>query len=105
MTAIKMQRALQMLGVVISMFGLLCAYYAFVFFNEESFGDALIFAGTALSFCVLPYLTYTGKMFTHSLGQVAADAVRNPLPLKLRLVIALCWLLLIGGFIVKILWT
>ena len=100
--AIKKQRALQALGVVLSIFGLLCAYFAFVYFKENNHGDALIFAGIALNFCVIPYLTYTRKMFTQPLGEVVADAVRNPLPLRFRLVIGLCWLLLVGGLIVKI---
>ncbi|KQV87803.1 hypothetical protein ASD15_27495 [Massilia sp. Root351] len=105
MMAIKKQRALQALGVVFSIIGLLCAYSAFVYFKEDNHGDALIFAGTALSFCVIPYLTYTRKMFTQPMSEVVADAVRNPLPLRLRLVIGLCWLLLVGGFVLKIFWA
>jgi hypothetical protein len=103
--AINKRLALQTLGVVLSIFGLLCAYLAFVYFKENNHGDALIFAGGALIFCLIPYLTYTGKMFTQSLGEVAADAVRNPLPLRFQLVIGLCWFLLVGGFILKIFWA
>ncbi len=48
-----------------------------------------------------PFVPFTREMFTQSLGDLADATIHNPLPLKSRLVIGLCWVLFIGGIIVK----
>lgn len=91
------------LPIIVSAVGLFVAYQAWQQFERGDHGNALISAATALALTLAPHLPFTKEMFIKDLKDVANEAVRNPLPLKFRLVIALCWGLMISGFVIVLL--
>lgn len=86
-------------GAVFSLLGLAFAWWSYASFMKMEYGNALIAAGGAIAFCTLPMARLTRRDLHKSLNQLAADAVRTPEPLPLRVAIGIAWLLIIAGFI------
>lgn len=84
-------------GALLSLVSLGAAYLAWAAFGRGEYGNALIFAGGALAFAVLPLARMSKTDLRKPLGELALDAVSKPEPLPMRVAIGLAWICILAG--------
>ena len=86
-------------GAVFSLLGLAFAWWSFSAFMTADYGNALISAGGAIAFCTMPLSRLSKRDLLKSMNELAADAIRKPEPLVLRVAIGIAWLLMVAGVV------
>lgn len=86
-------------GVVFSLLGLAFAWWSYASFMTADDGKTLICAGAAIAFGTMPLSRLSKRDLFKSMNELAADAVRKPEPLLLRVAIAIAWLLIVAGLV------
>lgn len=84
-------------GVLLSLIALLSAWAALSSLSERDYGNALIFAGGAIAFGVLPLSRMSRADLGKSLGELALEAIRKPEPMPMRIAIGFAWILVLAG--------
>ena len=90
------------MGVLLSIIGLGMAVAAALALSAANLGNALIFAGGALSMCLMPFSDLRQASLRKTLTEVATDAARNPPSLGMGLLTLLCWVLILSGLVVSV---
>lgn len=84
-------------GIVFSLIGMGFAWWSWRAFMSNDVGNSLIFAGGALSFCTLPMSRLTRPDARRPTSDAAAEEIRKPEPLPMRIAIGFAWLLILAG--------
>ena len=84
-------------GIVFSLIGLGFAWWSWRAFMSNDVGNSLIFAGGALSFCTLPMSRLSRRDSRRPTSDSAAEEIRKPDPLPMRVAMGVAWLLMVAG--------
>lgn len=84
-------------GIVFALIGLWFAWLSWSAFMTKDYGSSLIYAGGALGFCTLPMSRLTRRDARRPTSDSAAEEIRKPEPLPMRVAIGFAWLLILAG--------
>lgn len=92
-------------NVLLSVIGVGAAFLALRYFSNGDLGNALIYAGGALSLSVLPFGNMPRRFYKLPLNKLADELARRPEPLWQRIAVVISWLLVLSGFAVAIIYN
>lgn len=84
-------------AVLLLLVSLASGWASYSAYLERDYGNALIFAGGALSFAVLPLSRMSKADLGKSINELATEALRKPEPLPMRIAIGISWILILAG--------
>lgn len=84
-------------AVLLSLVSLGMAYLSLSAFGRQEYGSALISAGGALAFGVLPLSRMSKTELGKSMNELALEAIKRPEPLPMRIAIGIAWVCIIAG--------
>lgn len=84
-------------GIVFSLIGLGFAWWSWTAFMNKDYGNSLIYAGGALGFCTLPMSRLSRRDSRRPTSDSAAEEIRKPDPLPMRIAMGVAWLLILAG--------
>lgn len=86
-------------GVLLTLVSLGLAWFALSALQESAYGKALIFAGGAIAFGVLPLSKMSRPDPEQSHNDLPMEAIKKPEPLPMQIAIGIAWLLILAGLI------